>query len=126
MAGGGASEGVGADAAGRAATVMGGVPSDGFPSRVPGPARRFAAALRGGWRAGFWLAVGCGVLDAAANAIVLIGLRLGDLTVVSVLTALYPAGTILLAAVVLRERIARLQWVGLVLALAASAMLSLA
>ncbi|MFL0711340.1 MAG: DMT family transporter [Microcella pacifica] len=44
----------------------------------------------------------------------------------SVLTALYPAGTILLAAVVLRERIARLQWVGLVLALAASAMLSLA
>ena len=56
----------------------------------------------------------------------LIGLRLGDLTVVSVLTALYPAGTILLAAVVLRERIARLQWVGLVLALAASAMLSLA
>jgi drug/metabolite transporter (DMT)-like permease len=45
---------------------------------------------------------------------------------VSVLTALYPAGTILLAAVVLRERIARLQWVGLVLALAASAMLALA
>ena len=88
--------------------------------------RASAAALRGGWRAGFWLAVGCGVLDAAANAIVLIGLRLGDLTVVSVLTALYPAGTILLAAVVLRERIARLQWVGLVLALAASAMLSLA
>lgn len=88
--------------------------------------RASAAALRGGWRGGFWLAVGCGVLDAAANAIVLIGLRLGDLTVVSVLTALYPAGTILLAAVVLRERIARLQWVGLVLALAASAMLSLA
>jgi drug/metabolite transporter (DMT)-like permease len=88
--------------------------------------RASAAALRGGWRAGFWLAVGCGVLDAAANAIVLIGLRIGDLTVVSVLTALYPAGTILLAAVVLRERIARLQWVGLALALAASAMLSLA
>jgi drug/metabolite transporter (DMT)-like permease len=66
------------------------------------------------------------VLDAAANVIALVGLRAGDLEVVSVLTALYPAGTILLAAVVLRERIARLQWVGLVLALAASAMLALA
>ncbi|MFN4001591.1 EamA family transporter [Microcella sp.] len=85
-----------------------------------------AAALRGGWRGGFWLAVGCGLLDAIANIIVLVGLRVGDLTIVSVLTALYPAGTILLAALVLRERIARLQWVGLVLALAASAMLAAA
>jgi drug/metabolite transporter (DMT)-like permease len=88
--------------------------------------RASAAALRGGWRGGFWLAVGCGVLDALANIVVLIGLRVGDLTIVSVLTALYPAGTILLAAVVLRERIARLQWVGLALALAASAMLAAA
>lgn len=85
-----------------------------------------AAALRGGWRAGLVLAIACGVLDAIANIIVLVGLRLGDLTVVSVLTALYPAGTILLAAVVLRERIAPLQWVGLALALAASAMLAAA
>lgn len=85
-----------------------------------------AAALRGGWRAGLMLAIACGVLDAIANIIVLAGLRLGDLTVVSVLTALYPAGTILLAAVVLRERIAPLQWFGLALALAASAMLAAA
>ncbi|UYN82882.1 MAG: EamA family transporter [Microcella sp.] len=88
--------------------------------------RASAAALRGGWRGGLLLAIGCGVLDAIANIIVLAGLRLGDLTVVSVLTALYPAGTILLAAVVLRERIAPLQWVGLALALAASAMLAAA
>ena len=101
------------------------------PAPAPAPARggllrASAAALRGGWRGGFWLAVGCGVLDALANIIVLIGLRVGDLTIVSVLTALYPAGTILLAALVLRERIARLQWVGLALALAASAMLAAA
>ncbi len=88
--------------------------------------RASAAALRGGWRAGLVLAIACGVLDAIANIIVLVGLRIGDLTVVSVLTALYPAGTILLAAVVLRERIAPLQWLGLVLALAASAMLAAA
>lgn len=87
---------------------------------------RATATLRGGWRGGLLLGLACGVLDAAANVIALIGLRAGDLEVVSVLTALYPAGTILLAALVLRERIARLQWVGLVLALAASAMLALA
>jgi drug/metabolite transporter (DMT)-like permease len=46
------------------------------------------------------------------------------LSVVSVLVALYPAGTILLASVVLRERIALIQWFGLGLALAASALLA--
>lgn len=85
-----------------------------------------AAALRGGWRGGLALAIACGFLDAIANIFVLIGLRVGDLTVVSVLTALYPAGTILLAAIVLRERIAPLQWLGLALALAASGMLAAA
>jgi drug/metabolite transporter (DMT)-like permease len=43
----------------------------------------------------------------------------------SVLVALYPAGTILLAAVVLRERVAPVQWVGLALALVAAALLAL-
>ena len=65
-----------------------------------------------------------GVLDVLANVVVLYGLRLGDLSVVSVLVALYPAGTILLAGVVLRERIAPIQWAGLVLALGASALLA--
>jgi drug/metabolite transporter (DMT)-like permease len=41
-----------------------------------------------------------------------------------VLTALYPAGTILLAASVLRERVAKIQILGLLLALIASAMLA--
>ena len=56
----------------------------------------------------------------------LLALRIGDLSIVSALTALYPAGTILLAAVVLRERIAGVQWVGLALALLAGGMLALA
>jgi drug/metabolite transporter (DMT)-like permease len=82
--------------------------------------------LSRGWRAGFWLAVVCGMIDASANALLLLGLRIGELTVMSVLTALYPAGTIILAAVVLRERIAPVQVVGLVLALVAAGMLALA
>ncbi|MHC2998727.1 EamA family transporter [Microbacterium sp. HJ5] len=73
----------------------------------------------------WWFAAACGVVDAAANALMLVALREGDLSVVSALTALYPAGTILLAAVVLRERVAAVQWLGLVLALVAGGMLAL-
>ncbi|GAA1966055.1 EamA family transporter [Microbacterium deminutum] len=73
-----------------------------------------------------WLAITCGVVDAGANAVMLVALRSGDLSIVSALTALYPAGTILLAAVVLRERVAAVQWIGLTLALIAGGMLALA
>lgn len=77
------------------------------------------------WRA--WrLALMCGIADAAANALILLALRTGDLAVVSALTALYPAGTIILASVVLRERVAAVQWVGLGLALTAGGLLAIA
>ncbi|PWC07787.1 hypothetical protein DF223_04515 [Mycetocola zhujimingii] len=79
-----------------------------------------------GWRAGLTLAIACGIIDALANTLLLIGIRIGDLSVMGVLTAMYPAGTILLAAVVLKERIAPVQWLGLVLALVAAGMLALA
>lgn len=75
--------------------------------------------------AGLRLAVVCGVVDALANVGLLWGIRIGDLSVIAVLTALYPAGTIILARLVLKERIAPVQYVGLALALAASAMLAL-
>jgi drug/metabolite transporter (DMT)-like permease len=66
------------------------------------------------------------MIDATANTLILLGLRLGDLTTMSVLVALYPAGTILLAALVLRERVAPVQWAGLALAVVAAALLSVA
>ena len=82
---------------------------------------------RGGiTRSGLGLAALGGALDATANIVILEGLRLGDLTTMSVLVALYPAGTILLAALVLRERIAPVQWAGLVLAVTAAGMLAAA
>jgi drug/metabolite transporter (DMT)-like permease len=83
-------------------------------------------AIGRGWQPGLVLAIVGGAVDAIANALLLLGLRLGELTVQSVLTALYPAGTIILAAIVLKERIAPVQIVGLVLALVAAAMLALA
>ena len=76
-----------------------------------------------GWRAGVAFAIACGALEVTANSLILIGLRLGDLSIMSVLIALYPAGTILLAGIVLRERIAPVQWIGLALALIAAATL---
>lgn len=72
------------------------------------------------------IVLACGLVDAAANVLLLLALRAGgDLAVVSALTALYPAGTVLLAAAVLAERIARIQWFGLALALTAGVLLAL-
>ncbi len=78
------------------------------------------------WRGGVALALWSGATDATASVLFLIALRLGDLSVVSVLNALSTAGTILLAAVVLRERVSAVQWIGLAAALVAAALLALA
>jgi len=77
------------------------------------------------YRNGILLALGCGILDATGNALLLLGIQTGNLSVMSVLTAMYPAGTIILAALVLREEITKLQLVGMVLALTAAALLAL-
>ena len=45
------------------------------------------------WLSGLKLAIFCGVMDAVANSLMLLGLRLGELTIMSVLTAMYSAGT---------------------------------
>jgi uncharacterized membrane protein len=58
-------------------------------------------------------AVGCGLLDAGANIFYLLALAHGLLSVVSVLTALYPATTVLLARYVLGERLSPVQRAGL-------------
>ena len=59
-----------------------------------------------------------GVLDIGANALYLVALRSGLLSLVAVLSSLYPAMTVLLARVVLRERLTRGQIVGLAMAAA--------
>lgn len=62
------------------------------------------------------LLVGCGLLDASANALFLVATQLGALTVVAVLGALYPVSTVLLARVVLSERLDWPQLAGCALA----------
>ncbi len=76
----------------------------------------------------FWLAViVAGLFDSSANVFFLLAARVADgtLTVVSVLTALYPLGTIILARLVLKERIALVQQIGIGLALGGSVLLAL-
>lgn len=70
------------------------------------------------------VAVAAGVLDMGANAAFVVGLRAGYLSLVAVIASLYPAVTIALARFVLRERIGRLQAVGLVLAAGAVALIA--
>jgi len=57
--------------------------------------------------------VACGLLDASANVFYLLALNHGLMSVVAVLTALYPAGTVLLARYVLGEELSPVQRVGL-------------
>jgi drug/metabolite transporter (DMT)-like permease len=68
--------------------------------------------------------VTAGALDAAANLLYLVGTRVGLISVVAVLTSLYPAATVLLARVFLRDRLSRAQVAGLVLALVGVIMLT--
>lgn len=64
-------------------------------------------------------------LDSVANLLFLLAARSGDLAVVAVITALYPAGTVILARSVLAERIHRGQFVGLAAASVAVSLLAL-
>ncbi len=76
------------------------------------------------WR-GFWLVgILTGALDTIGNLLYIEATRLGRLDVAAVVCSLYPGGTILLAALVLREWPTRRQMAGMALALAAVALLS--
>ncbi|MGH3675389.1 MAG: EamA family transporter, partial [Mycobacterium sp.] len=70
------------------------------------------------------LAVLAAVLDVVANIAMLLALQASLLSLAGVLMSLYPAATVLLAIVVLRERVTRWQSVGMVLALASVAMIA--
>jgi drug/metabolite transporter (DMT)-like permease len=82
----------------------------GEPLRVP------RAALGG--------VLAAGILDMTANVLYLLAVREGLLSLVAVLSSLYPASTVLLATVVLRERLHPVQRTGLAAAAAAVALIA--
>jgi drug/metabolite transporter (DMT)-like permease len=60
--------------------------------------------------------VAIGLLDTAGNAFYLLAVQTGQLAIASVLSAMYPVATVVLAMVVLREPLTRDHTVGIVLA----------
>jgi uncharacterized membrane protein len=72
------------------------------------------------------LIVAAGAGDMVANVLYLLAVRRGLVSLVAVIVALYPAATVLLAQVVLGERLRRIQVAGLTLAAGAAVLLALA
>jgi uncharacterized membrane protein len=79
----------------------------------------------GTWRAAWWPAVLTGVGGGCANLLYLAATGVGQLSVVAVVTALYPAVTIVLARALLDESWGRLQAVGLGLSAFAVGLISI-
>ncbi|MFI5367532.1 MAG: EamA family transporter [Spirochaetia bacterium] len=75
-------------------------------------------------RAGLAIVLLSGVFDMGANIAFLLATRAGMLSTVAVVASLYPGPTVLLAWLVLRERLTSTRVLGLVLALAGVALLS--
>lgn len=74
-------------------------------------------------RANLALVLAGGALDMTANILYLLAVRQGSLAIVATLTSLYPASTILLARLLLRERLRPLQQAGVACALVAIALI---
>lgn len=85
----------------------------GFSPRDP---RGLATAL--------WPMLLSGLLDSAGNALFIAATRHGRLDVAAVLSSLYPASTVVLARWLLKERIGRMQSVGIICALASVGLIS--
>ncbi|HEX9096732.1 MAG TPA: DMT family transporter [Candidatus Dormibacteraeota bacterium] len=66
-----------------------------------------------------------GVLDVSADVFFAFATTIGLLSIVSILSSLYPVATVILARIVLRERMARLQQFGIVMALAGVLLISI-
>lgn len=88
--------------------------------------RRDATREAQGWltRSGWLWAVGVAVLDTGGNLLYIAATRAGRLDVAAVLAGLYPASTILLAALLLHERPGKRQLVGMAIAVAAVVMVT--
>lgn len=75
-------------------------------------------------KAVFPLVLLAGTLDVVGNAFFVLATHTGRLDVAAILSSLYPAVTVVLASIVLRERVTRLQAIGILVALVAIPLIS--
>jgi drug/metabolite transporter (DMT)-like permease len=75
-------------------------------------------------RSAIAIIVAGGVCDMLANVLYVVAAHGGSLAIVAVLTSLYPASTVALAAIFLRERLRAVQWAGVAFALAGVSLIS--
>jgi len=66
-----------------------------------------------------------GLFDTGSNVLFLIATSFGDLTIIAVLSSLYPVSTVILARFVLDERMSKVQLTGLVAAISATVLIAL-
>lgn len=89
---------------------------------VAAPAHRQVSFPRGGvW----WLLVVMGLTDTTAYVANNAGLRVGPVSVITVVASLYGAVTVVLSSIFLRERLERTQWLGIGLIFAGIILVSL-
>ena len=85
-----------------------------------GALRRTIAPAAGSWA----IVIFAGAIDMTANVFYVLAAYAGYLSIAAVLTSLYPASTVFLARFVLGERLARVQKLGVALALAGVALIA--
>ena len=77
-------------------------------------------------RPGLGIVALCGGMDMGSNILFIVAVHSGALSIVAVISSLYPAATVALAAALLHERLGAVQWAGVILALAGVACIALA
>jgi drug/metabolite transporter (DMT)-like permease len=70
------------------------------------------------------LALLAGVFDTGGNVFYLLATRFTRLDIAALLSSFYPAMTVILAYIILKEKVSRTQWIGMVICLAALSLMT--